>query len=274
MIKHYFKIAWKSLLKYKSFSIINIFGLATGMACSLLIFLFVKDELSYDRYHKDADRVYRVVKDFVNDDGSRIPDATSVPGLAPAMQKDIPEVEAVTRIRPDWNGTWLVEYGDKKLTEQKYWRVDSNFFDIFTFTFVKGSPKNALNDVTSVVITESIAKKYFGDEDPMGKTLKISCCGGSLKVTAVIKDVPANSHFHFTMLSSFRQLGNLDDNWQQYNFYTYARVKPNTSVASFTKQIQETFNRNEDDKSVFYVQPLAGIHLTSNLKWELEPNGN
>ena len=177
MIRNYLKIAWRNLGKSKGFSFINIGGLATGMACSLLIFLFVKDELSYDQYHKNADRVYRVVKDFINDDGSRIPDATSPPALAPAMQREIPEVEAVTRIRPDWGGTWLVEYGDKKIGEQQYWRVDSNFFDIFTYTFIKGDPKTALSDVTSVVITQSIAKKYFGDEDPMGKTLKISCCG-------------------------------------------------------------------------------------------------
>ena len=246
------------------------------MACSLLTFLFVKDELSYDQYHKNADRTYRVVKDFINDDGSRIPDATSPPALAPAMQSEIPEVEGVTRIRPDWGGTWLVEYGDKKnISENRYWRVDSNFFDIFTYTFLKGDPKTALSDVTSVVITESIAKKYFGDEDPIGKTLKISCCGGSLKVTAVIKDVPDNSHFHFNMLSSFRQLGNVDASWDQYIYYTYARVKVNTNITSFTNKIQEIYRRNQDESiSAFYVQPLTGIHLTSNLKWELEPNGD
>lgn len=275
MIKNYLRTAWRNLFKNKFSSAINIGGLATGMACSLLIFLFVKDELSYDQYHKNADRVYRVVKDFINDDGSRIPDATSPPALAPAMQREIPEVEGVTRVRSDWGGTWLVEYGDKKISETKYWRVDSNFFDIFTYTFIKGDPKTALSDVASVVITESIAKKYFGDEDPIGKIMKISCCGGSLKVTAVINDVPANSHFHFNMLSSFRQLGNLDDNWDQYNFYTYARVKPNTSIASFTNKIQETYKRNQDENiSAFYVQPLTDIHLTSNLKWELEPNSD
>ena len=276
MIINYFKIAWRSLLKYKGFSLINIFGLATGMACSLLIFLFVKDELSYDQYHKNAGRTYRVVKDFINDDGTRIPDATSPPALAPAMQREIPEVEGVTRIRPDWGGTWLVEYGDKKnISENRYWRADSNFFDIFTYTFIKGDPKTALSDVTSVVITQSIAKKYFGDEDPIGKTLKISCCGGSLKVTAVIKDVPGNSHFHFDLLSSFKQFGDVDANWDQYVYYTYARVKPNTKIASFTNKIQETYKRHQDERiSEFYVQPLTDIHLTSNLKWELEPNGD
>lgn len=275
MIKNYFKIAWRSLLKYKGYSFINIFGLATGMACSLLIFLFVKDELSYDRYHKNAPTIYRVVKDFINDDGSRIPDATSPAALAPAMQREIPEVEGVTRLMPNWGGSWLVEYGDKKITEQKFWRADSNFFDVFTYSFIKGNPKTALNDVTSVVITETVAKRYFGNEDPMGKTLKISCCGGSLKVTGVIKDVPANSHFHFDLLSSFRQLGNLDNNWGQYNYYTYAKIKTGTNIETLTKKIQETYKRNQEENySVFYVQQLTDIHLTSHLKWELEPNGD
>lgn len=275
MIKNYFKIAWRSLLKYKGYSFINIFGLATGMACSLLIFLFVKDELSYDRYHKNAPTIYRVVKDFINDDGSRIPDATSPAALAPAMQREIPEVEGVTRLMPNWGGSWLVEYGDKKITEQKFWRADSNFFDVFTYSFIKGNPKTALNDVTSVVITETVAKRYFGNEDPMGKTLKISCCGGSLKVTGVIEDVPANSHFHFDLLSSFRQLGNLDNNWGQYNYYTYAKIKTGTNIQTLTKKIQETYKRNQDENySVFYVQQLTDIHLTSHLKWELEPNGD
>jgi putative ABC transport system permease protein len=275
MIKNYLKIAWRSLLKYKGFSFINIFGLATGMACSLLIFLFVKDELSYDRYHKDAERIYRVVKDFVNDDGSRIPDATSPTALAQAMQREIPEVETVTRLFPNWGGSWVVEYGNKKISEQKFWRADSNFFDVFTYSFIKGNPKTALNDVSSVVITESVAKRYFGKEDPMGKIFKISCCGGALKVTAVIKDIPANSHFHFDLLSPFRQLNADDANWDSYNYYTYARVKPGTNIAAFTKKIQETYFRNQKDKySIFYVQPLTNIHLTSHLKWELEPNGD
>ena len=275
MVKNYFKIAWRSLIKYKGFSFINIFGLAAGIACSLLIFLFVKDETSYDRYHKDAAKIYRVVKDFINDDGSRIPDATSPAALASSMQREIPEVEAVTRLMPNWGASWLVEYGDKRIAEQKYWRADSNFFDVFTYSFIKGDPKTALRDVTSVVITESVAKRYFGNDEPLGKTLKISCCGGSLKVTAVIKDVPANSHFHFDLLASFRQLGNLDDNWDQYNYYTYAKIKSGTSIADLTKKIQETYKRNQDENySVFYVQPLADIHLNSHLKWELEPNGD
>ncbi|MGB8194757.1 MAG: ABC transporter permease, partial [Chitinophagaceae bacterium] len=173
MIKNFFKVALRSILKNKGFSFINIFGLAIGMACSLLIFLFVKDETSYDKFHKDADRVVRVVKDFVNDDGTRIPDATTPAALAPAMQREIPEIEHVARVFPNWGGNWLVKYGDKKITEEKLWRVDSSFFDVFTFPFVKGNAKTAFKDPKSIILTESAAKRYFGKADPMGKVLQI-----------------------------------------------------------------------------------------------------
>ena len=136
MIRNYFKIAFRNLFRYKGFSFINIFGLATGMACSLLIFLFVKDEISYDRFHKDSDKIYRVVKDFVNDDGSRLPDATTPPALSPAMQREIPEVAHVTRVFPNWGANFLIRYGDKKIMEEKLCRVDSSFFDVFTFPFL------------------------------------------------------------------------------------------------------------------------------------------
>ena len=153
MFRNYLKIAIRTLLKNKKLSLINIFGLATGMACSLLIFLFVQDELSYDRFHKDSESIYRVVKDFINDDGSRIPDATTPAPLAAAMQEEIPEVVSVARVHPNWGGTTLVEYGEKKLSEEKVWRVDSSFFDVFTFPFVKGDPRTALSDVNSIILT-------------------------------------------------------------------------------------------------------------------------
>ena len=275
MIKNYFKIAWRSLLKNKGYSFINIFGLATGMACSLLIFLFVKDETSYDRFHKDAGQVYRVVKDFVNDDGSRLPDATTPPALAPAMQKDIPEVAITTRVFPGWGANFLIKYGDKKINEDKLYRVDSSFFDVFTFPFVHGNAKDAFKEVQSIVLTESSAKRYFGNDNPVGKTLQIDRLG-NLKVTGVVKDVPHASHFHFDFLISTRKFGgNIDADWGFYNFYTYAKLKPNSDIAAFTKKVQEVYKRNNTDATnIFYVQPLTDIHLTSNLKWELEPNSD
>jgi putative ABC transport system permease protein len=275
MIKNYFKIAWRSLLKQKGFSSINIFGLATGMACSLLIFLFVKDETSYDRFHNDTGQIYRVVKDFVNDDGSRLPDATTPPALAPAMQKDIPEVATTTRVFPGWGANFLIKYGDKKISEDKLYRVDSSFFDVFTFPFVHGNAKDAFKEVQSIVLTESSAKRYFGNDNPVGKTLQIDRLG-NLMVTGVIKDVPHTSHFHFDFLISTRKFGgNIDADWGFYNFYTYAKLKPNSDITAFTKKVQDVYKRNSTDgTNIFYVQPLTDIHLTSNLKWELEPNSD
>jgi putative ABC transport system permease protein len=275
MIRNYFKIAVRNLLRYKAFSFINIFGLATGMACSLLIFLFVKDEISYDRFHKNAENIYRVVKDFVNDDGSRLPDATTPPALSPAMQREIPEVAHTTRVFPNWGANFLIKYGDKKIMEEKLCRVDSSFFDVFTFPFIQGNAKDVFKDINSIVITESTAKRYFGNENPMGKTLQIAELG-DMMVKGVLKDAPYNSHFHFDFLISTRKFsGNIDANWGWYNFYTYVKLKSPASVTSLNKKIQDLYKRNnEDGKNIFYVQPLTGIHLSSNLKWELEPNSD
>jgi putative ABC transport system permease protein len=253
------------------------FGLATGIACSLLIFLFVKDELSYDKFHKDSDNIYRVVKDFVNDDGSRIPDATTPAPLAAAMQKEIPEVLSVTRIHPNWGGSYLLKYANKKITEEKVYGVDSSFFDVFTFPFIRGDAKSAFKDVNSIVLTQSSAKKLFGNVNPVGKVINIDAFG-DMMVSGVIKDVPHNSHFHFDYLVSFRkQPGSprLETNWQGYNEYTYVKLTPGANVNSVVKKIQALNDRNvEKSFSIFYVQPLNDIHLTSNLRWDLEQNGN
>lgn len=275
MLRNYFKIAIRTLVKNKKLSLINIFGLAVGMACTLLIFLFVQDELSYDRFHKDANSIYRVVKDFINDDGSRIPDATTPAPLAAAMQREIPEVVTVTRVHPNWGGNTIVEYGDKKISEEKLWRVDSSFFDVFTFRFLKGDPKTALSDVNSIILTEKMVERYFGKEDPIGKVLKLNQ-REDVTVTAVIEDVPPQSHIHFDFLLSFRRLPReIETNWGGYNYYTYAKVKPGTDVAAFEKKIQGVYERNQEERySEFYTQPLTRIHLDSKLKWELEPNGD
>jgi len=275
MFKNYLKIAFRNLWKNKGYSFINIFGLAAGLACSLLIFLFVKDEVSYDRFNKDSDRIYRVVKDFVNDDGSRLPDATTPPGVAPALQNELPEVQTVTRVFPSWGRDYLIKFGDKKFNEQGVYRVDSSFFNVFTFPFVKGDAKSTFKELNSVVITESMAKKYFGTDDALGKTLTVVDLG-DMAVTGVIKDVPSNAHFHFDFLVSVRKFsGNIDNNWNWYNFYTYFKTKPNTNGASLNKKIQDIYkNHVTDGKNIFYTQALNDIHLTSHLKWELEPNSD
>lgn len=278
MFKNYFKTAIRNLLRNKIFSFINIFGLAVGMACSLLIFLFVKDELSYDRFNKDSANIYRVVKDFVNDDGTIIPDATTPPALAVAMQRVIPGVNAARAFaNPDWGQNFLFKYDNKKFNEQRIFFVDSNFFSVFTLPFVRGNAQNAFKDANSIVITESEAKKYFGNENPIGKRIQGDQFLGDMLVTGVIKNIPSNSHFHFDFAIPLSKLGgsDKDGDWGWYEFYTYVKLKPHTNIAALTKKIQTIYQQNDSTgKAIYYTQPLTSIHLTSNLKEEIEPNGN
>ncbi|MES2328934.1 MAG: ABC transporter permease [Bacteroidota bacterium] len=275
MLRFYIKSAVRSFKKKKGFYILNISGLAIGLAASLLILLFVIDEMSYDKFHKDHERVYRIVKDFVNDDGSRLPDATTPPALSIAIQKDIPEIAKTTRVFPNWGNKFMIRYGEKNFIEERLWRVDSSFFDVFTFPFIAGDQKKAFNEVNSIVITQSMSKKYFGNENAIGKVLKLDRLG-DLMVTGIVNDVPANSHFHFDFLIPVKKFnGNINSNWGFYNFYTYVTLKPKTRIAQVVPKIQATYQKNVSaGKNIFYAQALDDIHLTSNLKWEIEPNSD
>ncbi len=284
MFKNYLKIALRTLSKHKVFSAINLFGLAVGIAAFTIIMLFVKDELAYDAFHADAGRVYRVVKDFVNDDGSTTPDATTPPAIMPAMVRQIPEIEHATRIFPSWGDKPLLTYGEKTFYEERFLRVDSTFFEVFSFPFVSGAAKSAFAVPQCILLTESLAKKYFGDEDPMGKTLRFDQ-RFDLQVTGVLKDVPPQSHIKFDFLISIRSLNRnfastarFDGNWGWYNFYTYIKIRPNTVIAAIEPKIQTVFKKHQpENDNVFYAQQLAGldgIHLTSHLKWELDANSD
>src|SRR5688572_3271449 len=280
MLKNYIKIAWRNLLRYKGISLINILGLSIGITCCILVSLFIIDERSYDKYHTDAGRIYRVVKDFVNDDGSKLPDATTPPAIAPAIQKDIPEIETVVRLFPGWGGKFYVRNGEKRFIEENLYRADSSIFDVFTFHFLQGDPKTALKNPDAIILTESIAKKYFGNENPIGKTLEINTWGPK-PVTAIIKDMPENSHFRIELLMPlvFRnnngERQDINSNWGWYNYYTYIKLKPGANIASVDKKIRDVFKKNEpENNNFFYSQALTGIHLTSNLKWDLRPNSD
>jgi len=256
MLKNYIKTALRSFLHNKSFSFINIFGLAIGFACSLLIFLFVQDEISYDRFNNDADHIYRVVKDFVNDDGSRLPDATTPPALATAMKFQMPEVAEATRVYPNWGDNYLISYGNKKITEEKLYRVDSSFFKVFTFPIISGDNKSPFRDINSIVLTQTAARRYFGEQDPIGKTLKLNELG-DLKITAVLKDLPSSSHIHFDFLVSTAKFRNkIDENWGWYNFYTYIKVKPSTSISALTSGIQASIKKTIRRVRIFFMFSL------------------
>jgi putative ABC transport system permease protein len=220
-----------------------------------------------------------VVKDFVNDDGSKIPDATTPPALAPVLQKDIPEVAYTTRIFPNWGRKYLLQSGEVRSYEEKLVRIDSSFFDVFTFPFIAGEKKSAVSIPNFILLTESAAKKFFGDENPIGKPIKVDIGpdGTDFFVTGVLKDVPENSHFSFDYLISLRSFQNpaLDSDWGFYNFYTYVRLKPGTRSDAFLSKLQPLFKKYQpDNTNEFYGQPLTDIHLKSNLKWELSTNGD
>lgn len=274
MLKNYLKVAFRTLLKNRLQSGINIFGLALGLASCLLIFLFVQEELSYDRFHVKSDRIYRVVKDFVDSDGGRLPDATTPPALAPAIAREIPGVEKVCRVFPNWGGKLLLQSDQQAFYEENYCLVDTSFFQIFDLEILAGNPESAMREVNQVVITDQMARKYFGAEEALGKEFRAE--RNVFTVGAVVKPLPVNSHFHFDVFLSLNRLSDQKDQfWGWYNFYTYILLSENSEIAAVDAQIQELFKRNEpESENQFYSQALSDIHLHSNLKWELEANGD
>jgi putative ABC transport system permease protein len=279
MLRNYFNVALRNLLRSKSASLIKVTSLSVGMICFAIISLFVFHELSYDRFHSEPHQVFRIVKDFVNDDGSRIPDATTPPAFGPAIQKEIPEVAYSTRIFPNWGYKYLVQNGDKRTYEEGVLRIDSSFFDVFNFKFVNGDRKTSTSNPNFIILTESTAKRIFKNEDPIGKALKLDIGrnGTDFFVSGIVKDVPETSHFAFDFLISIRSMQNsqLDSDWGFYNFYTYVRLHPEADPQSFKNKLQPVFKKhNPEQRTECYTQALTDIHLKSNLKWELSANGD
>lgn len=278
MLRSYLLTAWRNLWKARFFSVINIVGLTAGMVCSTIIFLYVRHEYSFDKYHKNASQIYRVAKNFVNPDGTRIPDATTPPALAPALRQDLPEVASATRMFPAWGRKYLIQYGDKSFYETGVIRVDSNFFNVFDFPFSIGNKENAFKGKLSILLTETSAKKYFGNADPIGKLLRINVNNGQdFLVTGVLKDVPQNSHFSFDFLIPFisRNDSTLNSNWDWHSFYTYARLKPSADADIFKRKLQPLFAKYQpESKNEYFAQALTDIHLKSKLKWELGANSD
>ncbi|MDZ4148222.1 MAG: ABC transporter permease [Flavobacteriaceae bacterium] len=293
MLKNNFKIAFRNLLKNKGYSAINIFGLAMGLASCLLIALYVTDELSYDRYNLHADRIYRINTDFRIGGGDMHMTQTS-DMMGELLKKDYPQVEESTRIYTS-SGSKLIKKGNEFINEPRVANVDSTFFNVFTLPVIEGDTKSALNEPNTVVITESTAKKYFGSTNVLGKTVEVKNeeTTTPYKITAVIKDIPHNTHFNFDFLFSMK---NVDYSWGQltsHNFHTYLLLKPGTDYKLFEKNfskymelymlpaIQQFINvKNMDElkKSGTYINysliPLTAIHLHSNYSFEITPSGN
>jgi putative ABC transport system permease protein len=292
MIKNYLIIAWRNLWKNKTFSLINISGLAAGLACFILIALYVADELSYDRYNEKADRVYRINSDIIFG-GSNLHLAVSPDPMGAVLKADYPEVEEFARIFAS-SGSKLVKKGNTFLTEDRVAHADSTLFQVFTLPAVAGNTKDALNEPNTVVITESTAKKYFGTADAVGKMVETNENSSTLyKVTAVIRDIPHNSHFNFDFIFS---MDNVNYEWGSYlshNFQTYLLLKPGTDHRAFeknftryidkyvlpqAKQFMNIASIDELEKSgnklTYSLMPLTDIHLYSDRHPELGVNGN
>ena len=285
MFKNYLKIALRNILKYKGYSIINIAGLTIGIACCLVIILYVKDELSYDRFHSKADRIYRVIE-HVKIDGVGEESASMPFPFGETIPVEFPDaIEASVRLFNFQSPTLSLEYGtsgEKRFNEPRFYFADSNFFQIFDFELVRGNAETALDEPNSIVITESMVPKYFGDEDPMGKTLRYQNAL-NLQVTGIAKDVPANSHIQFDFLASFSTIrpifgGQYPQNWYWNPCWTYVLlsegVSPDYVESRFPEMIEKYFPQVIKDKTTIFMQPLTDIHLKSNLDYEMHPNSN
>ena len=278
MYNSYFKFAWRNILKHKGSTGLNVLSLSVGIACFIFVFIYIKGELSYDKFHKDYQDIYRVAIDLVDSNGNRLPDATTPPALAPVLKEAFPEVAQSVRLFPSWGTKFLIGTDESnRFYEEGVLRTDSTFFDVFTFKPLFGNLESALNAKDNIVVTESMAKKYFGRTDVLGETLTLySGINAKFKVAAVIEDVPKNSHFKFDFLSRI-SFSNIDNNWGWFNYYTYIRLRPGAQVASLEPKLQPFYESSIDEEeyyNIIYTQPLTDIHLKSDLKWELEANGN
>ena len=276
MIKNYLVLFVRNILRYKTFSLINVFGLTLGIACFSIIIVFAEFEFSFDKFHGQSENIYRIVKDFVNNEGLKTPDATTPPALSFKLRNDVPEVESITRFLPNGGRRNLFQYNDKQFYELELLRIDSAFFSVFDFEFIKGSKEAPFNGPHSMVLTESTARKYFGDENPIGKIIRTNINNQTdFEVTGVLRDVPLNSHFNFQVLIPFESRNNPDADWSRHIFYTYVRLKPGSDPVVFETKVKEIVKRQiPDNLDAYYIQPIDDIHLTSRLKGELGQNGD
>lgn len=265
MLKSYLTIAWRNLLRNKTFSLINIAGLAIGLGSFILIVLFVTDELSFDKYNEKVDRIYRVDSD-IRFGGSDLKLAVNSDVMGATLKKDYPQVEQYVRFYNS-NGSKLVKKGNEFINESRVCHADSTLFEVFTLPALVGDTKNALNEPNTVVITESTAKKYFGSTDVIGKTVETNENNSTLyKVTAVIKDIPRTSHFNFDFIFSMDNVEYGWGNFLSHNFQTYILLKPGTDPREFEKNFPQLVDK--------YILPQAKQFMEINSMEEFRKSGN
>jgi putative ABC transport system permease protein len=277
MLKTYFKIAYRNLIRHKAYSIINISGLAIGMAASILILLWVQNELSYDRFHKNADQIYRIT---CNASGFKA--AVNPAGMPAGLKAQMPEIKNTVRL--SHLSTNLFEVGNRKFEEKRVFYADDTFLQIFSYALAKGDPLTALKRVDGVLITQDMAKKYFGQEDAIGKVLRKDN-GGNVVVTGVLANIPANSDLQFDfilpMASIAKTNNDLKNNvWDNFNFYSYVQLDKNfvptaASLSKFAQQMTRIYHKVQPEMKIeFQLQPLTSIHLSQPLQVDLPGHGN
>ncbi len=291
MIKHYFKLFLRTFRKKPTYTLINIFGLAVGMASSILIFLFVQHEFSYDTYHEKSDRIFRVSRAWYNQDGAiSLHLGHAAPPFAPLLKSDFEEqiVEAVRVM----NTTVIMRDEDKVFKEERFFFADPELFEVFTWKLLEGNPADALSFPDGLVISASMAKKYFGDEDPMGRALELRI-GSEIyngQVRGVMEDIPDNSHFQADFFASMEPVVDfyggyeaMMANFGSNNFATYLLLKEGVDPDEIGGQLPDFIDRHiaasgqgipASKGTQLFLWPLTDIHLYSNLDSELEPNSN
>src|SRR6188768_1069856 len=279
MIKNLLLVALRNFKRDKSYSLLNIIGLTIGITFSLFLIFYIKDELSYDRYNENASRIYRINAHIKEADKDTMRWAVTPFPMAPALAKDYPEVEEAVRFIS--NGKVMYKNGDLRIYEDKVFTADSNLFRVFTYKFIAGDPLTALKDPKSMVLTRSVAKKFFGNTNCVGKSLE-NASGDVYKITGVIEDVPKNSHILFNILISRSSLpADFARSWGGFGFYTYVLLKPNTNPAAFEKKMLPMYDKylasifaQYNIKMRFGAQPITSIHLHSDMANEPEELGS
>lgn len=289
MLKHHLTVALRNLRRNGAYSILNVVGLAIGLASCMLCYLFIADELSYDRHHEKADRIYRLVLDLKLPSQSVRPFAIASPPMGPAVEENFPEVEEMVRFRPYFEGGLpgrvSVSRGENRFYETFFW-VDESVFDLFTLPLLAGDPATALVEPYTIVISRSLAEKHFGGTEVVGRVLKLDTgfSEADYEITGVMEDVPETTHLHFDVLASFSTLDsetdirNQLDAWPSYDMYTYLLLPegypPEELEAKFPAFIESVGGEQARRALTWRLQPLTDIHLHSHLLSEAEPNSD
>ena len=288
MIRNYLKQTWRSLVKNKTYSLLNIIGLSVGLTCFALIALWVNHELSYDKFNHNYDRIFRLTGTAKTETGISESAVSSAP-MAKALKDDYPEIENTVRFEMHEE---IVTHKGQQILQPGILLTDPSFFNIFSYHLTRGDVTTALNEPFSIILTKSTAKKYFGDNDPIGQTLLINLhdstgFGANYKITGIMPDPPQNAHFTFNILGSFKtvEVSNPDvltvDGWGDASFYTYLLLKKGVDHKAFSNKISQFYGKYIGDlfeiwRNIYSykLQPLSDIHLRSNLQYEIAATGN